>query len=64
MSRDLLTTGEAALLLGVSIDTVKRYLEQGVLEGRTLPSGHRRLTRDSVDRVRTAPPTPPTGGAA
>lgn len=47
-----LTTGEAALTLGVSIDTVKRYLATGRLEGITLPSGHRRITRASVEALK------------
>jgi excisionase family DNA binding protein len=47
-----LTTGEAAALLGVSVDTVKRYLAQGRLEGINLPSGHRRITRQSVDTLK------------
>lgn len=52
MSASYLTTGEAALTLGVSVDTVKRYLAQGRLDGITLPSGHRRITRESVDRLK------------
>jgi len=54
MSAAWLTTGEVAALLGVSLDTVKRYLAQGRLEGITLPSGHRRITRESVDRLKAA----------
>jgi excisionase family DNA binding protein len=51
MSR-LLLPGEAAAQLGVSLDTIRRYLENGLLDGITLPSGHRRVTAESVERVK------------
>ena len=52
MTAALLKVGEAALALGVSVETVRRYLDQGILEGCFLPSGHRRITRASVDAIR------------
>lgn len=48
----MLTTGEAAARLGVSESTVRTYLEMGLLQGHTLPSGHRRIDAASVDRVK------------
>lgn len=50
---DMMTTGQAADRLSVTPQTIRGYLERGLLDGHTLPSGHRRITRDSVDRLRT-----------
>ena len=52
MSEQLLSVGQAAQLLGVGVDTVHRYLELGILEGHRLPTGHRRITLESVDRTK------------
>jgi len=48
----MVTTGQAARVLGVSVETVRRYLDTGVLEGCRLPSGQRRITRASVEAAR------------
>lgn len=47
-----LSTGEAAARMGVSESTIRAYMESGVLQGHTLPSGHRRIDAASVDRVK------------
>lgn len=52
---DYLTPGQAARILGVSTDTVGRYLEAGVIEGHRTPGGHARLLRASVEAVRRHP---------
>jgi excisionase family DNA binding protein len=52
---DYLTPGQAARILGVSTDTVGRYLESGVIEGHRTPGGHARLLRASVEAVRRHP---------
>lgn len=49
---DFLSTGQAAAALGVSPQTVINYISRGKLDAHTLPSGHRRISRDSVDRLR------------
>lgn len=49
---ELMTTGQAARVLGVSVETVRRYLDTGALDGCRLPSGQRRITRDSVEKAR------------
>lgn len=49
-NEEWLTTGQAAKLLSVSISTVARYVEQGKLRARRLPSGHLRIPRSSVER--------------
>ena len=48
---EIITPGEAAKILGVSTDTVGRYLDLGIIEGQRTPGGHRRVNRDSVESV-------------
>tara|TARA_R110002126_G_scaffold48343_2_gene134689 strand:- start:33 stop:230 length:198 start_codon:yes stop_codon:yes gene_type:complete len=48
---EIITPGEAAKILGVSTDTVGRYLDLGIIEGHRTPSGQRRVNRDSVESV-------------
>lgn len=57
-----LSTGAVAELLGVSTATVLNLMEDGVLDGYTLPSGHRRIRRASVDVLLAS--TTDAGGAA
>lgn len=52
---EYMTAGQAARILGVSTDTVGRYLEAGVIEGHRTPGGHARLLRSSVEAVRRHP---------
>lgn len=47
----VLTVGAVARVLGVNAGTVSRYLDAGLLEGHTLPSGHRRVTAESLERI-------------
>lgn len=47
-----LTPAQAAHLLGVGVDAVTRYFDEGQLEGFRLPSGHRRIYAESVDEMR------------
>jgi len=51
MPDELLTTTEAAKLLGVDRSTVARYVRQGKLPAIRLPSGHTRIRRADVDRL-------------
>jgi excisionase family DNA binding protein len=48
--RGVLTTGQAAERLGVSIPTVKRWVERGALIGGAL-GGRWRVSAESVDRL-------------
>jgi excisionase family DNA binding protein len=43
------TIGDAARYLGVSPATIVRMFDEGLLHGHVLPSGHRRIARDSVE---------------
>lgn len=41
---------EAAILLDVTSRTVQRYLEQGKIEYKRTPGGHRRVLTESVKK--------------
>ena len=56
VERNFCTTREAAALLGVSVGTVQLWVENGMLEAWKTAGGHRRVLRDSVDRLVRKPP--------
>ena len=43
--------GKAAELLGVSRDSIRRYVDSGAISGITTPGGQRRIDRQSVDSI-------------
>jgi len=43
--------GEAAGMLGVSTDSIRRYVDSGAIEGITTPGGQRRIDRESVANI-------------
>jgi excisionase family DNA binding protein len=45
------TSSEAAQMLGVALRTVQLWSESGLLEGWKTRGGHRRISRDSVQRL-------------
>ena len=49
---DFLTTGQAAAMLGVSDDSVRRYLEARLLDGHRTPGGVWRVNAASARSVR------------
>lgn len=51
IERAFCTTREAAELLGVSIGTVQHWVESGVLTAWKTAGGHRRVMRDSLERL-------------
>lgn len=51
VEKSFCTTREAAQLLGVSVGTVQLWVERGVLEAWKTTGGHRRVLRDSVDKL-------------
>lgn len=58
------TTREAADLLGVSVGTTQLWVENGLLAAWKTPGGHRRVMRDSVEKLlRTKVDPAPTSAA-
>jgi len=55
---DAVAVSEAARALGVSIDTIHRWMDDGTLEGFRLPSGHRRILLSSIEKIRVTEPDP------
>jgi len=58
------TTREAAAVLGVSLRTVQLWAEAGVLDAWKTSGGHRRISRDSVERLLARRPSFPDDEAA
>jgi excisionase family DNA binding protein len=48
---DLITTTEAAEMLGVARTSVQIWVEKGMLRALKTPGGHRRIPRDSVETL-------------
>ena len=60
VEKSFCTTKEAAVLLGVSVGTVQLWVESGLLQAWRTAGGHRRVIRDSVERLlRKVPPAEP-----
>ena len=51
MPGELLSTGQAAKLLGVHRSTVLRYIEEGKLRAQVLPGGQHRVRREDVEAL-------------
>lgn len=51
VGRNLLTTGQVARELGVTINTVKSWIREGKLAGLRLPSGHYRIPHRELERL-------------
>jgi len=55
MTNELLTTTEAARVLGCSPSTIRRMIDHGVLRGYRIPlSKHRRVAKAEVERIRSS----------
>lgn len=48
---DFLSVGEAAVLLGVSVDTMRRWDRDGRITALRTPTGHRRFRRSDVETL-------------
>ena len=48
---ELLTIGEAARMLGVSVDTIRRWERDGKITGTRTLGGQRRFRRDIVEAL-------------
>lgn len=46
----MLRMSEACARLGIHRDTMRKYLNEGLIQGRKLPSGHWRIDPDSLNR--------------
>lgn len=57
-----LTSGEVALIFGVTKTTVKRWAEDGHLAAFRTPGGHHRFRRQDVEALKARNETP--AGAA
>ena len=55
MTEDLLTTREAAALLGVGTTSIKRWADSGLLACVKTPGGHRRFPREAVEALGSEP---------
>ena len=55
---DILTTAQAATLLGVSIRTAQLWVESGQLPSWKTPGGHRRIPRPAVLELIAGRPAP------
>jgi excisionase family DNA binding protein len=59
VEKSFCTTREASALLGVSVGTVQLWVENGLLQAWKTAGGHRRVMRESVERLlRKAPESP------
>jgi predicted site-specific integrase-resolvase len=54
-SPSTLRPGDAAKLLGVTVKTLSRYGDEGLVTFDRLPKGHRRYHRASVEALLPAP---------
>ncbi len=50
LSKPFLRIDEAAILLDVTPRTVQRFMEQGSIQYKRLPGGHRRVLTESVKK--------------
>ena len=50
---DLLTASEAASILEVSHETIRRWAEEGLIRHVRYPSGQLRFERADIDAIRT-----------
>nr|CAD6437923.1 helix-turn-helix domain-containing protein [Rhizobium sp. Q54] len=64
--KEILTTAQAAKLLGISVRTAQLWVESGDLPSWKTPGGHRRIPRSAVMPLIHGrdPPPPPTGTRA
>lgn len=58
VEKSFCTTKEAATLLGVSVGTVQLWSESGLLQAWKTAGGHRRVIRESVEKLLHKAPSP------
>ena len=62
VEKSFCTTKEASVLLGVSVGTVQLWVENGLLQAWKTAGGHRRVLRESVERLLHKSPSVPASG--
>lgn len=55
-TKEVLTTREAARILGVSVSSVQRLVMDHALEAWLTPGGHRRISRRAIEHLRSSVP--------
>jgi excisionase family DNA binding protein len=55
MTKELVTVGEAAKLLKVRRETIRRYIKNGHLKAVTLPGGDYRLRERDIQKLLSRP---------
>lgn len=50
---EMIPIGQAAQMLGVTVDTLRVWESKGKITSRRLPSGHRRYVRSDVENLVT-----------
>ncbi len=55
MNEELVTVGEAAKILKVRRETIRRYIKNGHLKALTLPGGDYRLRERDIQRLLSRP---------
>ena len=63
-TRDTYSTLEVARLLGMAVRSVQMMVDRGELDAWKTPGGHRRISRESVERWREARRSGPTRAVA
>lgn len=59
----LLTIGQVATILGVSIAALRKWADAGQIPVTRLPGGHRRWTLDQIDEIKAGMDQPATAKA-
>jgi len=55
MNEELITVEEAARILKVRCETIRRYIKNGHLKALTLPGGDYRLREEDIQRLLSHP---------
>ncbi|GAA2022288.1 helix-turn-helix domain-containing protein [Pseudokineococcus marinus] len=61
---DLLSVSQAAALVGVSLDTIRRWDNDGRIQSVRTPTGHRRFRRGDVEALLQPSPAAPADTTA
>lgn len=48
---EYISVGKAAKIMGVHIDTIRHWMEDGKLKGYVTPTKHRKVSVDSINEI-------------